>query len=152
MSDTSRTRFEPAQDLKVTDRNLKNENNFNCSLQRRILTAFLGRSAVCSETWLKGKWSYEILALIFHVRDQNHVTVFFDLIHGFIISVPILKLTMFWQLLLRNRKICFTSSTRGNTASKQQMTTTELLHNIFIYIFELELHFDWTVICNQIKY
>ena len=88
MSDTSRTRFEPAQDLKVTDRNLKNENNFNCSLQRRILTAFLGRSAVCSETWLKGKWSHEILALIYHVRDQNHVRVFFELIQGFISSDP----------------------------------------------------------------
>ena len=40
-------------------------------------------------------------------------------IHGFTISVPLLILPIFWQLLLGNGKmlnLCFESSTRANTA------------------------------------
>ena len=80
-------------------------------------------------------------------------------IHGFTISVPVLILPVFWQLLLRNGKIsskCLFWNERTQRADsrwQQQSYFTSISINFsIIYMFKLVLYFNSVIISNQIKY
>ena len=78
--------------------------------------------------------------------------------HGFTISVSVLLLPIFQQLLLRKRKIsrtlCFeTSEGSVQTADDNYKDTLEALRLTLVSnIFKLVLYFNSIIISNQIKY
>ena len=78
-------------------------------------------------------------------------------IHGFTVSIPALILSIFWLLLLRNRKNpnkCFeTSKYSVETADDNSKLTSKTFQTIFIlYSFKVVLYLDTAAISNQIKY
>ena len=77
------------------------------------------------------------------------------LIHGYTISVPVLILAVFRQLLLRNGKISSKSlfwNERTQRADSRKVTSQAPQVTLVLYILKLVLYFNLNIISNQIKY